>query len=1366
MGKKYSKTKLLLSTTLVTSAFVSTINVDAAQNTSAEKWVKEAENLAGALKWAISIEGKESIPEIPWALYNQTKQAKTMALEAIKTLPKKERTILEARLQENVDLYISTTPGKVGRVVAYIDAITAGKKIEEKKAALEQKLNNNEIDDATEKAYHNLSWELKKQSILLDRVYGQSTRNMIRDHYKKSAESVKEAALYPVTIKIELDRANAALANGNLVEANKRIKAADEFLKVALEKGYVNKGSALLNQLTSKITLSEQKYNTEVAKANQSTSSSEPSYSGGGSYVPPTIPSATYDTPGIHGPNSGVQVINGDVTISSSDVTLQNVVIKGNLLISEAVAEGDVRLKNVKVEGQTLVKGGGENSIYFEDSVLATVIVNKNNGAIRIVATGNTHVVEVQLESYVRIEERNLSIGADGFTSVTVSETVQSINEDLSVELIGSFETINSRATQVRINLAESTDIRTLILNAAATVLGSGRITTAEVNANGSTISSVPQNIVLDNGAAVVVDGERITESSSNIQLTTLTSASATPSSVSLGFRDFVSGITLNDLRVTAKIDGQDVTLDHLEYNSNHKRLTYTIPNFAENIGKTLTVTVAPANESTKLSGNAVTASTQIKHGFAGRITDVSYVGVADAVIKFRNGFDNREGTIVAEAVTDQYGYYQVYVEPGQYTGEISGNHLVTSYIIGSSLTDRFRDNYNETAIRAAASSEVKIMLTWDEHPWDLDSHLVGPGGSEDSFHTFFGDKIYNFDGINFVDLDWDDTESYGPETTSLRKLTDGRYIFYVHDWTNDRTSGSGTDTLKTSNAMVQVFKGNQQAASHTFTVPTGQGSEVYWVVFAMDISNNGQDINVLPINLMEEANIFYLNQTEQYQWYLQPQQSLEAMVTISDQLVDEAVEGTQPGEYQEGAIAAFKGVIDEVKLVTSTELPELVKAIKKLALAKNTFESLRIQQTVVDTTPPVIADVVGGDVAISDVATWIAPSTTASDNVDGDISGKIVVTYSSEDEGSNVTDLESARTHLGNVGNTVKVTYSVTDEAGNEAEEVSATFTSVSEIDTTPPVIADVIGGDVAISDVATWVAPQTTATDNVDGDINDKIVVTYSSDDEGSDVTDLESARTHLETEGNTVKVTYSVTDEAGNEAEEVSATFTSVADTDTTPDTVLDGLGGEIAVIEGKISTSFTWKSLNGIGTAGARQSGNYNYYDDGSYLRFQVKNANNEVVKFADIFETVADGNNTIGGMTLQTNVGDIVGGINDMDGSNREKADWGVEGFNSYKTNLPNDGNYVFYGLIQHADYGTKTVGFSAGDSRTINMTLTPKTGLTPGVYTVTVEALQQGSNDVKSTITYTFIIEADTENSESVDLGAHFILENGTVKFV
>jgi hypothetical protein len=120
--------------------------------------------------------------------------------------------------------------------------------------------------------------------------------------------------------------------------------------------------------------------------------------------------------------------------------------------------------------------------------------------------------------------------------------------------------------------------------------------------------------------------------------------------------------------------------------------------------------------------------------------------------------------------------------------------------------------------------------------------------------------------------------------------------------------------------------------------------------------------------------------------------------------------------------------------------------------------------QAITDTTPPVITAIADADILPADVATWTAPTATANDDVDLDISADVTVVYSSTDAGSAVTDLASARTHLGTVGNTVTVTYSVLDTAGNPATDEVAVFTAIADpADTTPPVIAiaDVAAGN-----------------------------------------------------------------------------------------------------------------------------------------------------------------------------------------------------------------------------------------------------------------------------------------------------------------
>ena len=198
------------------------------------------------------------------------------------------------------------------------------------------------------------------------------------------------------------------------------------------------------------------------------------------------------------------------------------------------------------------------------------------------------------------------------------------------------------------------------------------------------------------------------------------------------------------------------------------------------------------------------------------------------------------------------------------------------------------------------------------------------------------------------------------------------------------------------------------------------------------------------------------------------------------------------------------------------------------------------------------------------------------------------------------------------------------------------------------------------------------------------------------------------------------------------------------------------GELTLDESKkeLSTSFTWSSSKKIGSDNEVSSNGYNYYTNGVYLRFQVK-SNDVAKKFNEIFSTkdgVKHEQDHTCGMTLQTNDRDV----NDMEGSNREKADWGdliggteeekTKYFNQYSTKLKNDDkNYIFYGVVQGKKIsGTKTIGFEAGDSRNINMVLRPKADLADGTYTVTVELVQQG-NESKSlgTIDYTFTVNAD-----------------------
>ena len=71
---------------------------------------------------------------------------------------------------------------------------------------------------------------------------------------------------------------------------------------------------------------------------------------------------------GIYGPFQGTLVLEGNVTINTPGVTLQNMTITGNLYLTEGIGEGDVTLDNVTVQGTTKIGGGGSDSIHLRDT--------------------------------------------------------------------------------------------------------------------------------------------------------------------------------------------------------------------------------------------------------------------------------------------------------------------------------------------------------------------------------------------------------------------------------------------------------------------------------------------------------------------------------------------------------------------------------------------------------------------------------------------------------------------------------------------------------------------------------------------------------------------------------------------------------------------------------------------------------------------------------------------------------------------------------------------------------------------------------------------------------------------------------------
>ena len=154
----------------------------------------------------------------------------------------------------------------------------------------------------------------------------------------------------------------------------------------------------------------------------------------------------------------------------------------------------------------------------------------------------------------------------------------------------------------------------------------------------------------------------------------------------------------------------------------------------------------------------------------------------------------------------------------------------------------------------------------------------------------------------------------------------------------------------------------------------------------------------------------------------------------------------------------------------------------------------------VVDTTPPVITLVGSNPQTIEVGGSYTELGATATDNVDGGLTGSIVI------------DASAVNTTV--VGS-YPVTYDVSDGNGNAAVEVVRT---VDVVDTTLPVISLVGSNPQTIEVGSAYTELGATASDNYDGDLTGSVVI---------DASAVDTATVGL------YWVTYDVTDSNGNAA-----------------------------------------------------------------------------------------------------------------------------------------------------------------------------------------------------------------------------------------
>ncbi|SFV62139.1 T1SS secreted agglutinin RTX [hydrothermal vent metagenome] len=222
--------------------------------------------------------------------------------------------------------------------------------------------------------------------------------------------------------------------------------------------------------------------------------------------------------------------------------------------------------------------------------------------------------------------------------------------------------------------------------------------------------------------------------------------------------------------------------------------------------------------------------------------------------IKVRTGYNNRTATPVATAQVNQNGTYSLSNLPtGVYTFEINSNGyypLFTNvFFTSDSSTSDFSlmpDNRTSILNRDAFATAV---LTWGNLPYDLDSHLYIAADSNNSQRTevYYNNKYagtYPDDKNNpcatagtIASLDLDDTDSYGPETTTICT----RYPYISHFFVYNFSEDSYPEVSAKAKVVVRTTDGTTYEIVPPSTNPNNYN---YWKVFDIDPSGN-----IIPVS-------------------------------------------------------------------------------------------------------------------------------------------------------------------------------------------------------------------------------------------------------------------------------------------------------------------------------------------------------------------------------------------------------------------------------------------------------------------------------------------------------------------------------------
>ncbi|WJQ10373.1 Ig-like domain-containing protein [Geobacillus stearothermophilus] len=196
-----------------------------------------------------------------YAAYNKAKQAYANAVAVVNKAGGAKKDAYLADLQATYETYVFKANPKSGeaRVATYIDAYNYATKLDAMRQELKVAVDAKDLKKA-EELYHKISYELKTRTVILDRVYGQTTRELLRSTFKADAQALRDSLIYDITVAMKAREAQDAVKAGNLDKAkaaldqvNQYVSKVTDAFKAELQKAAQDANAAYEAALTPKV---------------------------------------------------------------------------------------------------------------------------------------------------------------------------------------------------------------------------------------------------------------------------------------------------------------------------------------------------------------------------------------------------------------------------------------------------------------------------------------------------------------------------------------------------------------------------------------------------------------------------------------------------------------------------------------------------------------------------------------------------------------------------------------------------------------------------------------------------------------------------------------------------------------------------------------------------------------------------------------------------------------------------------------------------------------------------------------------------------------------------------------------------------